>query len=366
MGLNSLSKKLTNTLDKEGVKPAFVKFGRRIRYLTLRMLYSHRNYRKEWNQLKNQYKGERVFLLGNGPSLNKTPLYYLRDEYTMCFNRFYLMSERLNWAPYFFLTVDDLVLDDLLNEMSSILPKVNYAFFPDIHFRGKTYYDKIGEFENVYWIIQKYGSGFSTQLPRVYLGGSVIYEGLQILNHLGFDEIYLIGVDMNYETQESTKTISDNLTEVESMESNDSNHFDPRYFGKGKKFHQPKSYVIKNIISNLRYLSESIDRYNINIINAGYDSKLKCFPKKDFESLFKFSNDHKKKLINECFKNNTSVSSITEFKSKSKYFSNRNNISENGKNFYVPKEEGLKILSSYIFTHIPIGPYEGCYYFVKR
>src|SRR6478672_786737 len=67
---------------------------------------------KKWQLLKNKYRGERIFIIGNGPSLNKTPLYLLQDEYTMCFNRINLMYERVNWKPDFYVVVDDLVIKD--------------------------------------------------------------------------------------------------------------------------------------------------------------------------------------------------------------------------------------------------------------
>ena len=46
--------------------------------------------------LKGKYKGERVFIIGNGPSLNKTPLDKLDGEFTFAMNRFYLMYDQLS------------------------------------------------------------------------------------------------------------------------------------------------------------------------------------------------------------------------------------------------------------------------------
>ena len=56
---------------------------------------------KSWSHLKNKYKNKRVFLIGNGPSLKKTPLHFLKNEYTIVFNRFNLFFERINWIPTF-------------------------------------------------------------------------------------------------------------------------------------------------------------------------------------------------------------------------------------------------------------------------
>ena len=56
--------------------------------------------------------------------------------------------------------------------------------------------------------------------------------------YLGFKEIYLLGVDMNYLNQKSV-TKEDKRDWI-AKDDDDPNHFDPRYFGKGKKYHRPR------------------------------------------------------------------------------------------------------------------------------
>ncbi len=41
--------------------------------------------------LKDIHRGERCFIIGNGPSLKQTDLSRLKDEFTFGMNRFYLM-----------------------------------------------------------------------------------------------------------------------------------------------------------------------------------------------------------------------------------------------------------------------------------
>ena len=86
-----------------------------------------------------------VFLIGNGPSLNKTPLYLIKDEYIMCFIRFHLMYERLNWRPIFYTIVDNLLLKDVANEFHKIEPHSKYIFLPKIHPVG----DKVFKIFNI-------------------------------------------------------------------------------------------------------------------------------------------------------------------------------------------------------------------------
>jgi hypothetical protein len=83
-----------------------------------------------WQRLKGKYVGKRAFLLGNGPSLNRTPLHLLAGEHTMCFNWFNLMYERLSWRPTFYTTIDDRVLSDIAPQLGEVLSGVEYAFLP--------------------------------------------------------------------------------------------------------------------------------------------------------------------------------------------------------------------------------------------
>src|SRR6478752_1959771 len=121
---------------------------------------------EKWQLLKNKYKNERLFVIGNGPSLNKTPLYLLENEYTMCFNRINLMYERINWKPDLYVAIDDLVIKDNHEEINrEILPNVKFAFFPDIHPSNLEVKKYIEGRENVYWFISD-SPEFRSDLPN--------------------------------------------------------------------------------------------------------------------------------------------------------------------------------------------------------
>src|SRR5436190_16956412 len=55
--------------------------------------------------LKDQYRGKRVVLMGNGPSLRKTDWPLLRNEYTIGLNRIYLLREEMGFSPSFYVCV---------------------------------------------------------------------------------------------------------------------------------------------------------------------------------------------------------------------------------------------------------------------
>ncbi|HNQ68851.1 MAG TPA: DUF115 domain-containing protein [Bacteroidales bacterium] len=358
--------KLFLTISKEGFKAVLIKIFRRLHYYLLRNLSYNQEDKKSWEKLKAKYKGKRVFLIGNGPSLNKLPLYLLKNEYTMAFNRFYIMEERLNWIPNFFTTVDNLVLEDLCNDVEKITSKVDYAFFPKIHFRGTNFSKKIPNKPNILWLRQKFGKNFSKVLPDVYQGGSVIIEGLQILNYLGFDKIYLIGVDMNFQLHTTTKSLNNYSAEIISLNDDDPNHFDPRYFGKNRKYHQPEDYIIKNIMNSLNYIGGNLDRFGLNIINAGVDSKVEAFPKENFIEILNISPEEQKRLFTDLLKKTLILNDVKESIDDIMEVSDAEIVLDDLKTFIAPMSIAISIIQKLIFTHIPLGPYDNKFYFIKR
>lgn len=354
-------------LKNEGVAALFIRKYRNLRFRILRFLYYGNNDHEEWKRLKGKYKGKRVFIVGNGPSLNKTPLYLLKDEYTMCFNRFEIMLERLNWTPTFFMSVDYLVMVDLIKEIDEILKHCEYAFFPKVHYEGKLFFKMLKKTEKILWLKPLIGRGFSLEMPGTYNGGTVVYNAMQVLNYLGFDEIILLGVDMNYQIHQTASSLNSYSVEVKSNNDDDPNHFDPRYFGKGKSYHQPKQFIIDNILRALDYLGKNQTKFGTNIINAGYDSKVESFPKKDFMSFFNYSDGEIKQIFEKMISDHSNYSTIEEFEERTCEYSDSSSIEAlRNIDFYTSMDNAIKIYKQIIFTHIPLGPYGEKYYFIRR
>jgi hypothetical protein len=362
----NLLQKTFATLKREGFSSAANKTINRFKSLRLAKSTDLTSQKLKWEKLKGKFKGERVFLIGNGPSLNKTPLYLLKDEYKMCFNRFHIMLERLNWEPDFFLTSDNLVLSDLVKEFDDIIPKTSYSFFPGIHFRGYNFISEIEKFENAYWTVQKMGKGFSTDLPNIYPGGSVIYEGFQILKYLGFEEVYLLGVDMNYKVHTTAKMLEKKGIDIQSQDDDDPNHFDPRYFGKDKKYHQPEKFVIDNTIRDLEYLAKSVIDKDFLIVNAGFDSKLLCFTKIDLLGLLNKNQEEVKTLFSDLFNKVAKEQNINLNLENVPLGDLNKGKLESFSSFKIESGEGIRQITALIFKFIPLGPFNGYYYFIKR
>jgi hypothetical protein len=235
--------------------------------------------------LKDAYKGKRIFILGNGPSLNRTPLEKLEHDYTFAVNRIYLLFNRITWRPTFYTTHDWRFIPDNVDEINALKDMI--FFFPE-NFRGILRYGS-----DVYWYWTKNSSyskeDFSYDISNgVVLGGTVIYIAIQIAKYLGFNPIYIIGVDADYKIQKTVKQEGKVLDDgnrlfLESTRDDDSNHFDPKYFGKGKKWHHPH---VPSMIKGFEKCYSAVTSTDGQIYNATIGGKLEVFERVNFDKLF--------------------------------------------------------------------------------
>ena len=178
---------------------------------------------------------QRCFIIGNGPSLNDTDLGLLKDEVTFGVNGIFLKFDE-NFCTTYYVVEDHLVAEDRAPSINNISQCTK--IFP---FYLSYCLDKQ---ENVIFINHRprksYPDGFdfSTEASEItYTGGTVTFTCLQLAYYLGFKEIYLIGVDHNYVIPADTeRSLQYDIGQLD-MKSDDPNHFDPDYFGKGYRWH---------------------------------------------------------------------------------------------------------------------------------
>ena len=227
--------------------------------------------KERWNrysmsEMKNYYKGERVFLIGNAPSINKLPMHLLENEFTLSFNRFYMFHDRIRWRPTMYMCIDSIVCPDIADDINDHLDTYRHAFIPWTYRDTKTsvdYTDYIHDNRRIQWLEFEGKQGEPTYAHRqdafkIHTRGTVASVGLEVLAHLGFSEIIVIGVDMDYDTHKNVTQISDLSADVEGTEDNDGNHFDPRYFGVGQKFHRPRAnqFMMPSFLHGLEIVEE--------------------------------------------------------------------------------------------------------------
>ena len=330
--------------------------------------YCYKNISK-WKGIKGKYKGKRCFLIANGPSLNMTPLYLLKDEYTIMFNRAGLMIERLNYVPSFYMIADGLVGRNIKNEISYYVEKCEHVFVPDIN-KGELvkFTDFVPFEENVLYMYEE-PKKFSHTLPFMNGGGTVIYPAFQVLMYLGFDEIIVVGNDMNYVVHKTVEVLSEEKNSkgvyqnIRSKEDDDPNHFDPRYFGKGKEYHQPTEVIMKKMLASLDRVAREYKKAGVNIVNAGYNSMVKSFPKQEFYEALGYTQKKIDELFNDLVKSKGLPSMDWTL---GKAIIKEHEWDESLDIVGVPMEKATEIVKKKIIDYLPLGPYKGVVYFVNR
>jgi glycosyltransferase involved in cell wall biosynthesis len=240
-------------------------------------------YRPRLRALRERYKGhQRCFLIGNGPSLNETDLDVLKDEITFAVNGFFLKSRDLDWTPTFYLVEDHLVAEDRA-------PWINALKGPIKLFPAYLGYVFSASDDTIFYNHRPrksfpHGFDFSLEADKItYTGCTVTFSMMQLAAYLGFQEIYLIGVDASYSIPSEAQKGTDYSVGILDMKSDDPNHFDPNYFGKGFRWHDPQVDKMIEAYSEARRTLEGTDQ---SIYNATVGGQLEIFERRSYHTLF--------------------------------------------------------------------------------
>jgi len=240
-------------------------------------------YRPRLAALKERYaNAPRCFVIGNGPSLNQMDLSLLKDEITFGVNGFFLKARELEWTPTFYVVEDHLVAEDRAEEIEAF--KGPTKLFP----ASLAYCLEEGEdtifFDHRPRLRYPDAFDFSTDAgATTYAGCTVTFTCLQLAFYMGFREIYLIGVDADYVIPSDTVANVKDGVGVLDMDSEDPNHFDPSYFGRGYRWHDPQ---VAKMIAAYEEANRTVAGTRTRILNAGIGGKLEVFPRVDYYSLF--------------------------------------------------------------------------------
>jgi hypothetical protein len=224
---------------------------------------------KALSLLKDQHRGKRCFILGNGPSLKQTDLTRLRGEFTFGLNRIYLLFPELGFPTTYLVTVNQLVIDQCADELAA-LPVLKF-----LPWTARRQFSSVPE--TVYIRTYCAKPHFSTLANQsIWSGATVTFVAMQLAYHMGFSEVILLGVDHSFTTQGKPHT------EVVS-EGDDPNHFAPNYFGKGFKWQLPD---LETSEIAYRMAKQAFEADGRKIVDATIGGKLTIFPKVDYESHF--------------------------------------------------------------------------------
>lgn len=233
----------------------------------------------ELARFKDIHKGERCFLIGNGPSLRMEDLDTLAAHHEICFgvNRIFRAYGETKWRPTYYCCCDRIAIPTVIEDVLRGTMDATTSFIADdFHWTINSYHSGI---QYLHCEMTPFGSTgepyFSSDITKcVYMGFSVIYDFcLQLATYMGFSEIYLLGVDSNS---------TGGFEEAQ-------NHGIPSYFNPEEAAYYRTHGWIPPWDMMMRAM-EKAERYarrnGIRIYNATRGGKLEAFERVDFDALF--------------------------------------------------------------------------------
>ena len=218
-------------------------------------------------ELKDQYRGERCFIIGNGPSLREMDLSPLRGEFTFGLNRAPLLFPRMGFQTTFLVCVNRLVIEQSGEEL------LGTSCTKFVSWQGRRFLPASAD---VNYLRSVRGPRFATDPSRgVWEGGTVTFVAMQLAYHLGFETVILIGVDHAF-------TTTGPPNQQTTSGGDDPNHFDPSYFGKGYRWHLPDLERSETAYGLAREQFEASGR---TIVDATVGGKLTVFRKVPYDAL---------------------------------------------------------------------------------
>ena len=147
-------------------------------------------------KFRDTHKGERCFVIGNGPSLNNENLSVLKDEYTFTVNNLFLKEDFGNIRTTYHLFSDP----KFIPQIEKTLLDLKRDCMPQAIFLESSFYGKVMEGSPIYY----YYNGVEVEhlkymtldlLKPLPFFCTVVQTAIAVALYMGFERIYLLGCD---------------------------------------------------------------------------------------------------------------------------------------------------------------------------
>lgn len=236
-----------------------------IRYYFDGLTYRAAGRKHHLGSLQNRCKGRPLLVVGNGPSLNNTPLDEFEGVQSIGMNKIDLLYARTNWRPNLVVCANNLVArqnqDSWVSASIPVYLSWKCRYFVRQELRGKFSY-----------FLSRNSSAFSTDITDgIGSAGTVTYTALQFAYFMGADPIIIVGVDHSFSgAQKGRENVIEKRTGI------DHDHFDPNYFAHGQMWGVPNLRLSERGYASARSAFEADGR---RVFDATVGGKLSVFDK---------------------------------------------------------------------------------------
>ena len=219
--------------------------------------------KRKIQSLKNKYAKETCFIIGSSPSLNLLDLTKLNNKYTFTLNRGYLLKEKGLLHSTFHAISDINILNDK-NSKKELLKNYSDKLFCYAGIKNNITIDTI-YFDYIQSELKK-DICFQDDLTKPLIAyQSVVHFIIQIAYYLGFNKIYLLGIDLDFK---ENKGHIYNETQGEKERENIS------------IINAPK------MLKGLELCTKWLNKNNVEIFNASPCGIVDCMPKINYKEIF--------------------------------------------------------------------------------
>lgn len=237
------------------------------------------------SQFNHKHTGERVFIVGNGPSLQKIDLDLLSDEYSIAMNRISAIYGKTSWRPsYFVCTTSNIKNPEWRRDILTSVDLGIDSFIWD------ELVDYFGDRENCYQMACLNGNEVTDVAPidwwsdniesHVTKFGTSMIVAFQIAVYMGFKEIIIIGADLGFKDSMAQKMLY-RLRLPRLGHLFDKNHFFGSYGTPGCS----ADVLNQNMLAAHELVKLACDARGVRVYNASAGGSLEVYPRIDFSGL---------------------------------------------------------------------------------
>ena len=231
---------------------------------------------------RDKFKGERCFIMGNGPSLKAMDLDTLIHEYTFGSNMIYKIFDQTGWRPTFHCTIDMICARELAAEYKENISSplfTNYSVYNILEEKPKdiiyvrnyrmTPYRPSKQFLSYYYPSEATVTSFIIELAIF----------------MGFKEIYLLGVDCTNAFGSNGHFISSYLPQE--IIDKDIKRINKELDKEQQSVDAAAQFSIDKSIYAYSRLEESSCKCGVKIYNATRGGNLEVYERVDFDTILK-------------------------------------------------------------------------------
>lgn len=246
-------------------------------------------------RIKDSHKGERCFIVGNGPSIKNMDLSKLENEFVFTVNDiirndtiFRVLKSNCHVfidPEYAKMTDQQLVayLDSVSKYRNDILCVCSETMFP----KNKLFVDKnisaIFSYLHRYWVNDNAKIDFT---KNVYIAQNVVQAAIYVALYMGFSEIVILGCEMTSFYEELEYNATGRLIEnhAYSYTESDKEAYKAELIRGNDNCFMLQDYSIS--FSIFKSIRNYVDSHSVRILNATVGGVLDMFERIEYNSLF--------------------------------------------------------------------------------